>query len=51
MAIHDTLPDLAAPTIVVAQLEHLGQMKRLSEGFKRELGFINRATLQGAIET
>lgn len=46
-----TLPQLDAPTVVLAQLEHLAEAKRLAESFKRELGFINRATLQRAIET
>lgn len=36
--------------IVPAKIEHLGDVKRLADGFKRELGFINRATLQKAIE-
>jgi ribosomal protein S18 acetylase RimI-like enzyme len=36
---------------VLAQLEHLAEAKRLSDSFKRELGFINRATLQRAIES
>ena len=42
---------VGAPTVVFAQLEHLAEVKRLSECFKRELGFINRATLQRSIET
>ena len=45
---------LQSPTvlmIVPAHMEHLAGAKRLADCFKRELGFINRATLQKAIET
>lgn len=44
-------PASAALMIVPAQMEHLADAKQLADSFKRELGFVNRATLQKAIET
>jgi ribosomal protein S18 acetylase RimI-like enzyme len=43
-------PDSAFSEIVLAQAEHLAGAKRLVDRFKRELGFLNRMTLQKAIE-
>ena len=40
-----------SPAILVAQMEHLAAAKRLADRHKRELGFINRAILQKAIES
>ncbi len=39
------------PAILVAQMEHLTAAKQLADRHKRELGFINRAILQKAIES
>jgi ribosomal protein S18 acetylase RimI-like enzyme len=44
-------PDSAFSEIVLAQAEHLAGAKRLADRFKRELGFLNRMTLQKAIES
>lgn len=47
----NVLPCQASPAILVAQMEHLTAAKRLTDRHKRELGFINRAILQKAIES
>lgn len=38
------------PTIMLAENTHLSAAKRLADQYKQELGFINRAILQKAIE-
>lgn len=43
----DNLP----PTIMLAEMTHLLAAKHLADQYKQELGFINRAILQKAIET
>jgi GNAT superfamily N-acetyltransferase len=45
------LPEIPKVTITLAEMEHLAAAKLLSDQHKRELGFINRAILQKAIET
>lgn len=42
--------DNASPTIMLAEMAHLIAAKRLADQYKQELGFINRAILQKAIE-
>ncbi len=42
---------LVSPTVEMARMEHLPATKRLADKHKRELGFINQAMLQKAIET
>ena len=44
-------PCQTSPAILVAQMEHLTAAKRLADRHKCELGFINRAILQKAIES
>ncbi len=51
MTVESTASTWVLPEIVMAQSEHLAGAKRLAERYKRELGFINRATLQRAIQT
>ena len=41
---------LVSPTVEMARMEHLPAVKRLADKHKRELGFINQAMLQKAIE-
>lgn len=43
--------EVPGTTIMLAEIEHLSAVKFLSDQHKRELGFINRAILQKAIET
>jgi len=45
------LLDNILPTVVPAEMAHLLAAKRLADQYKQELGFINRAILQKAIET
>jgi len=47
----DILPCQAFPAILVAQMEHLTAAKKLADRHKYELGFINQAILQKAIES
>lgn len=42
--------DNTSPTVLLAEMAHLLAAKRLVDQYKRELGFINRAILQKAIE-
>jgi ribosomal protein S18 acetylase RimI-like enzyme len=42
--------DNTSPTVMLAEMAHLLVAKRLADQYKRELGFINRAILQKAIE-
>ena len=44
------LVDNAPPTVMLAEMSHLLAAKRLADQYKHELGFINRAILQKAIE-
>ncbi len=39
------------PGVILAGMSHLLAVKRLADQYKQELGFINRAILQKAIET
>src|SRR5258708_33296377 len=43
--------DGAKPRVMLAEMTHLLAAKRLADQYKQELGFINRAILQKAIET
>jgi GNAT superfamily N-acetyltransferase len=42
--------DNTSPTVLLAEMTHLLAAKRLADQYKQELGFINRAILQKAIE-
>jgi len=42
--------DGAKPRVMLAEMTHLLAAKRLADQYKQELGFINRAILQKAIE-
>jgi GNAT superfamily N-acetyltransferase len=42
--------EMPVTTILLAEMEHLSAAKLLADQHKRELGFINRAILQKAIE-
>ena len=42
--------DGAEPQVMLAEMTHLLAVKRLADQYKQELGFINRAILQKAIE-
>jgi len=44
------LLDKTSPTVLRAEMTHLLAAKRLADQYKQELGFINRAILQKAIE-
>lgn len=48
---HKEAASMTPPAILVAQMEHLAAAKKLADKHKRELGFINRAILQKAIES